>query len=182
MHFLVLGGSGQNGLLVIQEALARGHSVTAMVRDPKKCTIEAHPQLTVVKGTPTSLCDTKAAISTPMVPSAVLVALGIAVNSPPDLLTNATTTLLSALRELKLNLQSTKVVVNSSQGVGPSAPSLWTPIRFVFNHWERMRLSQGAHEEADKLLIESSEFTWVIARPSRLTEGAAADVKDFPED
>lgn len=50
MHILVLGGSGQNGTLVIQEALARGHSITAMVRSPTGFRLESHPQLTVITG------------------------------------------------------------------------------------------------------------------------------------
>ncbi|PYC75830.1 3-beta hydroxysteroid dehydrogenase [Streptomyces tateyamensis] len=45
----VFGAAGSIGSQVVQEALARGHQVTAVVRDPAKVTI-THPALTVVKG------------------------------------------------------------------------------------------------------------------------------------
>lgn len=48
MHIFVSGGSGRNGRLVIQAALERGHSVTALVRDPSSLT--PRPRLTVLKG------------------------------------------------------------------------------------------------------------------------------------
>lgn len=50
MHIFVSGGSGRNGRLVIQTALARGHTVTALVRNPDS--IPAHPSLTLIKGKP----------------------------------------------------------------------------------------------------------------------------------
>ena len=48
MHMLVLGGTGQNGQLIIANALARGHTVTALARNPDGVT--PRPGLTVVKG------------------------------------------------------------------------------------------------------------------------------------
>ncbi|GAA4812869.1 NAD(P)-dependent oxidoreductase [Streptomyces ziwulingensis] len=43
------GATGTIGSRVLDEALRRGHSVTAVVRDPAKLTVE-HPALTVVDG------------------------------------------------------------------------------------------------------------------------------------
>ncbi|KAH7018590.1 uncharacterized protein B0I36DRAFT_40963 [Microdochium trichocladiopsis] len=180
MHFLVLGGSGQNGTLVIQEALARGHSVTAMVRNPATLKIDPHPQLTVVKGTPESLSDTKSALTTPSPPSAVIITLGMTANSPANFLARATQTLLTALRELDLADNKTKLVVNSSHGVGASAPSLLLAFHLLFSVWPRMRLSQAAHEEADNLVMASG-LKFVVARPARLTAGEAAEVKAYSD-
>ena len=66
-RILILGGNGQTGLHAINEALDRGHTVTALVRNPDTMeirrgftvnalvknpdTIEVRPGLTVVKGT-----------------------------------------------------------------------------------------------------------------------------------
>jgi uncharacterized protein len=48
MKIAVIGASGQIGALIRDEALARGHQVTAIVRHPEKITVQ-NPHLTVAK-------------------------------------------------------------------------------------------------------------------------------------
>jgi len=48
MKIAVIGASGNVGSFIRDEALARGHQVTAIVRHPEKITVR-HPRLTVVK-------------------------------------------------------------------------------------------------------------------------------------
>jgi putative NADH-flavin reductase len=48
MKIAVIGASGQIGAFIRDEALARGHQVTAIVRHPEKITVQ-NPLLTVVK-------------------------------------------------------------------------------------------------------------------------------------
>jgi putative NADH-flavin reductase len=48
MRIAVIGASGQIGAFIRDEALARGHKVTAIVRHPEKITVR-NPHLTVVK-------------------------------------------------------------------------------------------------------------------------------------
>ena len=48
MKIAVIGASGNIGSFIRDEALARGHQVTAIVRHPEKITVQ-HPRLTVVK-------------------------------------------------------------------------------------------------------------------------------------
>jgi uncharacterized protein YbjT (DUF2867 family) len=49
MNLLVLGATGRTGHLVVEQALAAGHTVTALVRSPEKLAT-AHPNLRVVAG------------------------------------------------------------------------------------------------------------------------------------
>jgi putative NADH-flavin reductase len=49
MKIIIFGASGKTGLLLLNQALQRGHSVTAFVRNPKKISLK-HPHLNVVKG------------------------------------------------------------------------------------------------------------------------------------
>ena len=49
MNLAVLGATGRTGRLVVEQALAAGHSVTALVRSPEKLTAE-HANLRVVTG------------------------------------------------------------------------------------------------------------------------------------
>jgi putative NADH-flavin reductase len=48
MRIAIIGASGQIGAFIRDEALARGHQVTAIVRHPEKITAR-NPLLTVVK-------------------------------------------------------------------------------------------------------------------------------------
>jgi len=49
MNIVVLGATGGTGRLVVEQALAAGHTVTALVRSPEKLTI-SNPNLQVVVG------------------------------------------------------------------------------------------------------------------------------------
>ena len=76
MQFLVLGGSGRTGQLIVQEAIAKGHNVTALVRSPSSLT--ARSGLTIVQGTPMKRDDiTKAFEASATPPDAALVALSL---------------------------------------------------------------------------------------------------------
>ena len=48
MKIAIIGASGQIGAFIRDEALARGHQVTAIVRHPEKITVQ-NPHLTIVK-------------------------------------------------------------------------------------------------------------------------------------
>src|SRR5260370_27523099 len=49
MNLLILGATGRTGRLVVEQALAAGHAVTALVRSPEKLTIR-NSNLRVVAG------------------------------------------------------------------------------------------------------------------------------------
>src|SRR5258708_29885621 len=49
MKLVVLGATGGTGRLVVEQALAAGHTVTALVRSPEKLTLR-NPNLHVIAG------------------------------------------------------------------------------------------------------------------------------------
>src|SRR5258708_9287812 len=49
MNLVVLGDPGRTGRLVVEQALAAGHTVTALVRSPQKLAVD-NPNLRVVAG------------------------------------------------------------------------------------------------------------------------------------
>lgn len=57
MIFFVLGGTGRIGGLFITEALSKGHKVVALVRSRNRLSIENHPNLKILEGTPESRED-----------------------------------------------------------------------------------------------------------------------------
>ncbi|KAL2045945.1 hypothetical protein ABVK25_011897 [Lepraria finkii] len=75
MRILILGGSGRTGELVIDEALKRGNTITALVRKPDS--LKARADLTIVQGTPLEKADIEKAITaTPHdLPSAIIITL-----------------------------------------------------------------------------------------------------------
>ena len=49
MKILLLGATGRTGIQIIEEAMERGHSISAIARDPAK--LEAY-DISITKGTP----------------------------------------------------------------------------------------------------------------------------------
>ena len=64
MNLVVLGASGRTGSLVVEQALAAGHTVTALVRPPEKLTIR-NSNLRVVAGKATDPSDVAQAMGVP---------------------------------------------------------------------------------------------------------------------
>jgi uncharacterized protein YbjT (DUF2867 family) len=52
----VFGATGLTGGLVVRQALAQGHEVVALARDPGSVTLQ-HPSLRVIGGSPISVTD-----------------------------------------------------------------------------------------------------------------------------
>ena len=61
MKLAVFGATGLTGGLVVERALAAGHQVAAIVRNPDSVRLK-HEQLTVIGGSPTSEADVEACV------------------------------------------------------------------------------------------------------------------------
>jgi uncharacterized protein YbjT (DUF2867 family) len=61
MNLVVLGATGRTGRLVVEQALAAGHTVTALVRSPEKLTVR-NSSLRVVAGKATDAADVARAL------------------------------------------------------------------------------------------------------------------------
>jgi NAD(P)-dependent dehydrogenase (short-subunit alcohol dehydrogenase family) len=75
MRVTVLGASGGTGRQLVTQALARGHDVDAIVRDPQRAALSSDPHLTVHQGDVHDAASIAAAV-TPQ--SVVVSGLGIA--------------------------------------------------------------------------------------------------------
>ena len=62
MNLVVLGATGGTGRLVVEQALAAGHTVTALARSPEKLTLR-NPNLHVVAGQATDRSAVSRALS-----------------------------------------------------------------------------------------------------------------------
>jgi putative NADH-flavin reductase len=61
MNLVVLGATGRTGRLVVEQALAASHTVTALVRSPEKLTM-SNSNLRVIAGQATNTSDTSRAL------------------------------------------------------------------------------------------------------------------------
>ncbi|CAG7558724.1 unnamed protein product [Fusarium equiseti] len=190
MHFLIIGATGCNGSLAVQEALSRGHTVTALVRNTSNSKIPTHANLTLVQGVPTSESETVKALTTPQPPQVVISTLAqvrvtespfaaLRPDTTPDFMAVSMKALISAIHNANLPTKP-KIIVNSAQGAGSSWRSMNLPGKMLFSHGS-MGIGLKDHNEVDRI-VRQSGLTFVLARPVMLAEGEARPVKVWPDD
>jgi len=154
MKLFVIGATGRTGREIVEQALARGHHVTAFVRSPESIALK-NEKLTVLKGSATDENQLFDAIQNH---AAVLSALGPRKPFKPSSLLHD-----SALATTRaMNRSGVKrLVVLSAAAHFPGLPN--RIVSFILrNH---MRDSLRMEE-----IVRSSGLDWTIARPPRLTE------------
>jgi nucleoside-diphosphate-sugar epimerase len=208
MQFLIIGGTGRSGQLVIEEALNRGkhthlsintsnsdlnspgHQVIALVR--KSGSLKERKGLSTIIGSPLIESDIlRALASAPNSVDVVIVTLNARrvsdspfaavdpVDTPPRLISDSVHNTLSSMRGA--SPQVPKIVLMSAVGTGESWDSLNFLMRFTFTH-TNMRFSREDHDAADQeLKTVREEVKFVEVRPWMLTDGPAADVKVYPD-
>ncbi len=164
LHILVLGATGGTGRELVTRGIARGHSVTALVRDPARLTAP-DPRLRVLTG---DALDAVAVATAVRGQDAVLCALGHRnFLGPTHVLSDATRTLLAAMETHGVR----RLVVETALGLGDSAfrMGLWytlvvLPLVLPFYFWDKARQER---------IIARSRADWTIVRPGALTDGPA---------
>ncbi len=165
MRLLIVGASGGTGSHLIEQALAGGHSVTALARDPSSIWVK-HERLAVVQG------DVRDAERMDQVVSAgidaVLSALGPGKGSPRNLLMLGTRNLVAAMEHysvlrlvvlMSASVSDPRDEASRSRGLGPTL----------------RRLAPGNaldDAEAAAAVLRASTLDWVLVRAPRLTDGA----------
>jgi len=160
---LIVGATGGTGRQLVEQALERGHVVTALARDPSALRIE-HPRLTVVRGDVLDYRSVEAAVRGQ---DAVLSALGHKrFFYPTRILSEGTRNLLRAMETHGVQ----RFVCETALGIGDSAGRMGVyytffviPIILPFYFWDKTRQER---------LIAASGVSWVVVRPGALTNGA----------
>ena len=163
MRVLIVGATGGTGRQLVAQALERGLTVTALVRDPARLTI-AHPHLTVVRG---DVLDGDSVTAAMPGQEGVLLALGHRRYFPPNrILSEGTRNVLRAMEAHGVS----RFVCETSLGIGDSAGRLGVyytfftiPVILPFYYWDKTRQER---------IIAASPLEWVIVRPGLLTNGA----------
>lgn len=180
MHFYITGGSGRNGSLVTADALARGHTVTALVRNPSSASLPTHANLTLIQGSPLVQSDVQRALATPTLPDSIISTLSLArtstspfaplrADTTEDFMSRATTVLLAAVdAAFGSNTARPKIVINSTLGAGDSWGSMSWAFRLLFSQTP-MRFGVADHNRIDGI-VRRSGLRFVLARAGRLAE------------
>ncbi|MER7015244.1 SDR family oxidoreductase [Saccharopolyspora sp. NPDC000359] len=163
MRITIFGATGRTGKHLLDQALAAGHEVTAVVRDPAKVTAE-HPALSVVRA---DVMDPAAVEPQVTGRDAVLSALGsTSTKHPTTVQTGSTTSILAAMGWAGVR----RFLVVSNSGMVTAGDDVLTRflvkpvLRRIFRHpWTDM-----AHMED---VVRASGSDWTIIRPPMLTEG-----------
>jgi putative NADH-flavin reductase len=163
MKLTIFGATGRTGIPLVQQALAAGHSVTALARTPEKLPI-THDQLTVVQGDATDPAAVERAVAGA---EAVLSALGQTKGAPKDMQTVATRNIVAAMQQ-----HGVRRLV-SLTGAGVDAPQDQPKL---INHLITFALKTLSGDvlrdaEGHAEVIRNSDLDWVIVRGPMLTEG-----------
>lgn len=162
MRLALFGATGKTGKPLVEQALAAGHSVTALARDPAKLGME-HASLRVVQG---DVLDANAVAETLRGAEAVLTTLGPAPDAPPDVLSRGIGTIINAMRAAGQK----RLIVMSSMGIADSKHQVPFAFKMACLLIPVLRRSMNDHEVTDKL-VRGSNLDWTLVRAAGLRDG-----------
>ena len=159
----IFGASGGIGKELVSRALAAGHQVTALVRNPERLETR-HDNLRIVVGDAT---DPHAVGQTLQHADAVAVALGAPALSSSRVRSAGTQCIVDGMRDHNIE----RIVCVSVLGVGDSYASLpfWLKY-FVFPLYLRRAVADHQRQED---VLQGSQLAWTAVRPPFLTDGPA---------
>jgi putative NADH-flavin reductase len=169
MKLLIIGATGRTGRLLAEQAIVRGHAVTAFVRSPQS--LKPRAGLTIAAGNPFAAPELAAVLPGHDV---VVSVIGRRSSDDSRVLQDSAAAVLKALQA---SAASRYIVV--SQGL--LFPS-WHPMAMMLRWLLAVEIKDSAAMES---LVRASEANWTIVRPPRLKEGGPlkgyrVSVKDMP--
>jgi putative NADH-flavin reductase len=169
MNILVIGANGGIGRQAVEQALAAGHHVTALVRNPANLPL-THPHLEIIQGDvmqPGSLgsvVEEKDAII-----SAIGVKGGLMGDKPTTLYSQGNANLLQVMEQKGVGRAF--FISSSAIEISPLLPFY---ARFAAKYIvQKLLRHMYADQREMERLIKASDTQWTIIRPPRLTDRPA---------
>jgi putative NADH-flavin reductase len=162
MQLVIFGATGGTGTCLVEQALAAGHVVTAIVRDPSRLAVPAHERLRTVTA---DVTDPAAIIPAVADAGAVLSALGPRGTGATSLHQDSARSIIAAMQKSGVRrLIAVSGSVVADEGDGPV-------LRYLLKPLVRGTLLRHvcADMRAAEDVIQSSDLDWTIVRPPRLT-------------
>jgi putative NADH-flavin reductase len=159
MKVLVFGATGSVGRHVVEQGLARGHEVTAFVRDPSGLEV-THEGLAVFRGDVLDASSVERAVRGQ---EAVLCSIGA--GRKGGVRSEGTLNVVRAMEGAGVR----RLVCQTTLGVGESSGNLdffWKHVMFGF----LLRGAFADHEQQEAH-VRRSDLDWTIVRPAAFTDG-----------
>ncbi|HEU5318560.1 MAG TPA: SDR family oxidoreductase [Chloroflexota bacterium] len=162
MRVVIFGASGRTGRRLVEQALARGHEVTAFVRDPAKLAL-THDRLRVVRG---DVSDGERVAEAIAGQDAVLCALG-ARGPAFDAMTVGARQIVAAMRDLGVR----RLITLTGAGVHDARdrPGVIGRVMVFLLKTLQPRVLADAERHCEQ--VRASGLDWTIVRVPRLTDG-----------
>lgn len=161
MKILVLGGAGRTGSLITRAALAAGHEVTVLVRDPSR--LESVEGLHVLTGDAKDPADMERALRGQ---EGLISALGSRSVLKSEIATAAAATFVPIAQTEQVR----RVIVISAFGVGETRDQSSFLVRTAFS--TVLRSMYRDKTDADDI-VRRSELDWTLVHPVTLTDDGA---------
>jgi putative NADH-flavin reductase len=160
MKIAIIGAAAGIGLAAVQQALAKGHEVTALSTNTNS--IPDHALLTKINGSAISVNDVKKAMTDA---DAVLITVGTKNKKPNTLFSDTANALVKAGAELDFK---GPVLVITGFGAGKSSAFLSFFMRLVIRLFLKYQyINKTLMEE----IITRSPLKWEFVRPGMLSDG-----------
>ncbi len=170
MNIAVFGATGLTGGLVVERALAAGHRVTALVRNPD-VVHRKHERLTVIGGSPTAPSDAEACVRGADVVIHCLGVGGKGDGKPTTLVSDSVKATLAAMQKHGVR----RIVCMSNVGTGGSG--LWLVNRVLVPLFFRWLQPIVDDKERMESALRASSVEWIAVRLVAITEGPAKPVR-----
>jgi len=166
MRLVIFGASGATGTQLVSQALAGGHQVTAVVRDPARLAIPAHPDLRVVTA---DIMDPASILPAVTGADAVLTAAGPSGTGPTTVIADSVRSIAAAMDKAGTR----RLLAVSGSIVADEGESFY--LRYALKPVARRTFLR--HVCADmreaEAVIAATGLDWTIVRPPALTDGPA---------
>jgi len=161
MRLLIFGASGQTGRELVRQAIARGHTITAFVRQPAKLG-NAPRGMRIVQGNVVDYSTVAASVAGH---DAVVSTLGVGTPFKHDGdVISGVEHIIRAMQEHEVR----RLIYLSFIGVRESRAAVGVILRYLAPIPLRHEI---ADHEAKEALITASSLDWTLLRPPKLTNG-----------
>jgi putative NADH-flavin reductase len=163
MRLLIFGSTGSVGRLLVEQALAENHVVTAFLRNPAKLPL-THANLRIVQGDVLNFRDVEKSMKNQDI---ALCTLGA--GSKGKLRAEGTRNIIQAMERNGVS----RLICQSTLGAGDSRGNLnffWKYIMFGL----LLKAAYRDHELQENYVKQSS-LDWTIVRPAAFTDGPRAE-------
>ena len=162
MKVVIFGANGKTGILLVEQALAKGYQVVAYIRRPGSIVID-NPKLKIIIGNLNEPLKMKDAITGADACISTLGGGSLTKHSPEIM--NGIKNIISIMEIAKVH----RLIYLSSLGAGESRFLIAQPLRFILTRFLlKVPLADHNFNESN---ITKSKLDWTIVRPGSLTDG-----------